>query len=431
MGYHTGSDMKRPFKAALQSVWLLLWLITGCIANYHGRGIQYQIEPQYGIDDPQFLRSMGQFLGPPLVAGNRITGLINGDQIFPPMLESIRQAKKSINLETYIYWSGQVGQQFAEALAERANAGVHVHVLLDWLGSRRLDSKALDLMSKADVEVRRYNPLVWYNLARINHRDHRKLLIVDGKVGFIGGAGLADFWLGHAESPAHWRDSQFRLEGPAVAQMQAAFMDNWTKTSARVLDGIGFFPELKPVGPDFAQVFKSSPRDGTESVRLMYLLSIAAARKSIRISVPYFVPGKLITQQLVEARKRGVKVEIIVPGAETDSALVRYASRSKWGPLLNAGINIYEYEPTMYHCKIMIVDDLWVSVGSANIDSRSFRLNDEANLNVLAAGFAAEQTRIFESDKTKSRQVTYQEWNGRSLGTRLLEILTAPFHSHL
>src|SRR5258708_7061797 len=176
---------------------------------------------------------MGQLLGPPIVGGNRISGLKNGDEIFPPMLDSIRQAKESINLETYIYWSGKIGQQFAEALAERAKAGVHVHVMLDWLGSRRLDSKAIDLMSNAGVEVRRYNPLVWYNLARINHRDHRKLLIVDGTVGFIGVSGLADFWLGHAESPAHWRDSQFRLEGPAVAQMQAGFIDNWMKTSAR------------------------------------------------------------------------------------------------------------------------------------------------------------------------------------------------------
>jgi len=405
---------------------------VGCTTQYYyGRGIQYKIDPQYGVNDPQFLRSMGQLLGPPLVAGNRITGLVNGDQIFPAMLEAIHGATESIDLETYIYWSGQVGQQFAEALAERAKAGVHVHVLLDWIGSRRLDPGSLSRMSEAGVDVRRYNPLVWYNLARINHRDHRKLLIVDGKIGFTGGAGLADLWLGNADSPAHWRDSQFRLEGPAVAQMQAVFMDNWIKTSARVLDGNGFFPELKSAGADYAQVFKSSPRDGTESVRLMYLLSIAAARKSIRLSVPYFVPGRLITQQLIEAAKRGVKVEIIVPGSETDSAIVRHASRSKWGALLKGGVNIYEYGPTMYHCKLMIVDDLWVSVGSANIDGRSFRLNDEANLNVLAAGFAAEQTQIFEEDKKRAHQVSYTEWQHRSLGTRLMEWLTSPFHPHL
>ena len=410
---------------------LLLLFFTGCATNYHGRGVQYQITSEYGVEDPQFQRSIGQLLGPPLVAGNRITGLINGDQIFPAMLETIRQARDSINLETYIYWSGQVGRQFADALAERARAGVHVHVLLDWIGSRKLDSESLNQMEQAGIEVRRYNPLVWYNLTRINHRDHRKLLIVDGKVGFIGGAGLADFWLGNADSPDHWRDSQFRLEGPAVAQMQAAFMDNWIRTSQRVLDGRNVFPELQPSGNDYAQVFRSSPREGTESVRLMYLLSIAAARKNIRLAVPYFVPGKLITTQLIEARKRGVTVEIIVPGAKTDSGIVRYASRSKWGALLNAGVSIYEYEPTMYHCKMMIVDDLWVSVGSANIDSRSFRLNDEANLNVLAADFAAEQTRVFEQDKLRARQVKLEEWKNRSLSIRFMETLTSPFHPHL
>ncbi len=433
MGQNARPDLKKPSRPILTSVWLLVLSLagTGCTTNFHGRGIQYQIQPQYTVEDPQFLRSMGQLLGPPIVGGNRITGLVNGDQIFPAMLEAIRGARKSINLETYIYWSGEVGQRFAEALAERAQAGVQVHVLLDRIGSRRLDSQCLKVLQAGGVDVRRYNPLVWYNLARINHRDHRKLLIVDGRLGFIGGAGLADIWLGNAESPNRWRDSHFRLEGPAVAQMQAAFMDNWVKTSARVLDGECFFPELKPVGNDYAQVFKSSPREGTESIRLMYLLSIAAARKNIRLSAPYFIPGKLITQQLLEACKRGVKVEIIVPGSQTDSALVRHASRSKWGPLFKAGVKIYEYQPTMYHCKLMIVDDVWVSVGSANIDGRSFRLNDEANLNVLAAGFAGEQTRIFEEDKKQAREVSVQEWKNRSLGTKLMEMLASPFKSHL
>lgn len=433
MGSHPGRILRALFTPALKwaLLFLLLALSPGCTTYYHGRGIRYKIEPQYGVGDPQFLRSMGQLLGPPLVAGNRITGLINGDQIFPAMLDAIRAAQETINLETYIYWSGDIGQQFGEALAERARAGVKVHVLLDWIGARKLDSQAIALMDQAGVEVRRYNPLVWYNPARINHRDHRKLLIVDGQIGFIGGAGLADIWLGNADSPNHWRDSHFRLEGPAVAQMQAAFMDNWTKTNARILDGNDFFPALKPVGNDYAQVFKSSPREGTENVRLMYLLSIAAARKSIRLSVPYFVPGTLIAEQLLEARKRGVKVEIIVPGSETDAAIVRYASRSKWGPLLKAGISIYEYEPTMYHCKVMIVDELWVSVGSANIDSRSFRLNDEANLNVLASDFALEQTRAFEADKKRAHAVSLTEWKDRSIATRLMEVLTSPFHPHL
>src|SRR5439155_16713882 len=266
MGHHTGRDWRKALQAALRpaSLLVLVAILSGCTTNYHGRGIQYKIEPQYGVDDPQFLRSMGQLLGPPIVGGNRITGLANGDEIFPAMLAAVRGAKESIHLETYIYWSGHVGQQFAEALAERARAGVKIHVLLDWIGSRKVDSQFLNLMEEAGVEVRRYNPLVWYNLARVNHRDHRKLLIVDGKIGFTGGVGLADLWLGHAETPNHWRDSQFRLEGPAVGQMQAAFMDNWMKTTSRVLDGNGVFPELQPVGDDYAQVFISSPREGTE-----------------------------------------------------------------------------------------------------------------------------------------------------------------------
>jgi cardiolipin synthase len=286
-------------------------------------------------------------------------------------------------------------------------------------------------MAQAGVEVERYNPLVWHAPTRINHRDHRKLLIVDGKVGFTGGAGIADIWKGNAESPERWRDSMFKLEGPAVAQMQAAFMDNWTKTAARVLDGDDYFPELPPAGDQFAQVFKSSPREGTEDVRLMYLLSIAAARKSIRLSAAYYVPDRLTTQEFLEAIRRGVNVEIILPGAETDSPIVKHASRGKWGPLLKAGVKIYEYQPTMYHTKMMIVDDVWVSVGSANFGNRSFRLNDEANLNVFSGEFAAGQTRVFEEDKAKCGEVTYEEWKKRSLWKRFLEVVTAPFRAQL
>jgi cardiolipin synthase len=404
--------------------------LTGCV-SFGGRGIQYHLRHEYGVDDPLFLRSMEHLVQPGLLPSNRVSSLINGNQIFPAMLEAIRNADRSITLETYIYWSGSVGQQFAEALAERARAGVKVHVLVDWVGARKLDTYQFDMMREAGVELYRYNPLVWYNLARLNHRDHRKLLVVDGKVGFIGGVGIADQWLGDADSPGHWRDSQFRVEGPVVGQMQAAFMDNWMKTSARVLHGPDYFPELLPAGDHYAQVFKSSPREGTESVRLMYLLSIAAARKNLRLSVPYFVPAGLTIRELVEARERGVDVEIIVPGARTDAPIVRYASRAQWGKLLKAGVKIYEYQPTMYHCKMMIVDDVWVSVGSANFDTRSFRLNDEANLNVFSPAFAAEQIRIFEADKQKAREYTYAEWKRRSLWKRFMEHVTAPFRSQL
>src|SRR5437016_8776500 len=402
----------------------------GC-STYHGRSIRYQLEHEYSVREPQFLRSMGHLIGPAILASNRVSALINGDQIFPAMLESIRSARKSIDLETYIYWSGDIGEKFAESLAERARAGVKAQVLIDWVGSRKVDSRDLQVMREAGVEVEKYNPLVWFNLARLNHRDHRKLLIVDGKIGFIGGAGLADLWQGNADAPKHWRDTQFRLEGPAVGQMQAAFMDNWIKTTGRVLDTEEYFPELQPAGDDLAQVFFSSPRDGTESVRLMYLLAIATATRNIRLSASYFVPGALTTEELVDASQRGVNVEIIVPGAKTDLPVVRYASRSKWGPLLKAGVKIYEFEPTMFHCKVMIVDDVWVTVGSANFDNRSFRLNDEANLNVYSVEFAAEQARIFEEDRKNAELVTYKEWKHRGWCTKLLEKILAPFRSQL
>ena len=265
----------------------------------------------------------------------------------------------------------------------------------------------------------------------MNHRTHRKLLVVDGKEGFTGGVGIADQWLGNAESPEHWRDSHFQLRGPAVAHMQSAFMDNWIKARAEVLHGADYFPEIRNAGPCLAQAFKSSAQEGSESVRLMYLLSIASARRSIRIANAYFVPDDLSVQSFIDARKRGVQVEIIVPGRITDASIVRRASRSRWGPLLEAGVEIFEYQPTMYHCKVMIVDDLWLSVGSTNFDSRSFRLNDEANLNVLDAEIAGEQSRVFEQDKTNSVRITLQAWRQRPLSEKLQEHLSGLLRSQL
>ena len=393
--------------------------------------IEHEIRPLYGVGEPQFVRSMGVLLGPAIVGGNRVTALQNGDEIFPAMLEAIRGATRSISFETYIYWSGQVGREFAEALAERARAGVQVHVLLDWVGAGKMDDELLALMVDAGVEVLKYHPLRWYSLARINNRTHRKLLVVDGRIGFTGGVGIADEWLGHAEDPDHWRDSHYRVTGPAVAQMQAAFMDNWIKTNALVLHGEAYFPALDTAGPHLAQVFTSSAGEGSESVRLMYLLSIASARKSIRLSASYFVPDSLSVATLVSARERGVAVEIIVPGGHIDSKVTRKASRGLWGPLLEAGVTIYEFQPTMYHCKVMIVDDAWVSVGSTNFDNRSFSLNDEANLNILDPEFAAEQAEVFEADRARSREITLEAWRRRPWQEKLKEWAAGLLRSQL
>jgi cardiolipin synthase len=383
--------------------------------------IKHRIEPLYGVKDPQFLRTMGLLLGPPIVGGNKVITLVNGDRIFPAMLEAIRGARETINFETYIYWSGRIGKEFADALSERARAGVKICILLDWVGTGKMDASQIQKLKDAGADLRKYHPLRWYNLSRLNNRTHRKLLVVDGRIGFTGGVGIADKWSGDAQDENHWRDTHYRLDGPAVAQMQAAFMDNWMKTEARVLHGPEYFPKIERVGDCYGQVFKSSPREGSESVRLMYLLAIASARKSIDIANAYFVPDDLAVEELVAACRRSVKIRIVVPGPLTDTEVTRKASRPRWGPLLEAGAAIFEYQPTMFHCKVMVVDGLWSSVGSTNFDNRSFRLNDEANLNVYDASFAQEQTSIFEADLTKSRQMTLAAWHARPFSERATE----------
>ena len=393
------------------------------VSNFSGgeKRVRQDIVRMYQVADAQFQRSMGVMLGPNIVSGNKVDALLNGDQIFPSMLKAIREARQSITLETYIYWSEQIGLDMADALAERARSGVKVHVLIDWVGSSKLDAAAIDKMKQAGVEFEQYHPLRWYSLGRINNRTHRKLMIVDGSIGFTGGVGIAAIWTGNAQDPEHWRDSHFRIEGPVVAQMQAVFMDNWIKTTGRVLHGSAYFPTLPAAGTLAAQTFSSSPLGGTESMHLMYMLAFTAAQKSIYISSAYFVPDERTRDTLIDAMKRGVKLKIIMPGLHTDADTVRSSSRGMWGDLLQAGAELYEYQPTMYHCKVMIVDGLMTSVGSTNFDDRSMRLNDEANVNVYDAGFASRQTRIFEDDIARSRRVTYAQWQQRPWQDKLWE----------
>ena len=392
---------------------LLAFTIWGVIFTRAPRLVTQTIEHRYGVSDPAFLRSMGVLLGPPLVPGNRVETLVNGDQIFPSMLEAIRSAKKTITLETYIYWSGTVGKQFSDALAERARNGVKVHVLVDWAGSHKMDQDLRNEMGRAGAVILRYHEPKWYRFKHLNNRTHRKLLVIDGSTGFTGGVGIADHWSGNAQDKEHWRDTHYRIEGPVVTQLQAAFADNWMQASGEVLHGDDYFPAIGPKGALPAQVFKSSMDGGAESMQLMYMLSIAAAKTSIDISMAYFIPDKLAVEHLVSALKRGVRVRIIVPGRHTDSWLVRAASRAHWGRLLAHGAQIHEYEPTMFHCKMVVIDGLWSSVGSTNFDTRSFRLNDEANLNVYDREFAERQVAEYERDLKHAPQITYEAWMDR------------------
>jgi cardiolipin synthase len=386
---------------------------------------------EYAVSDAQFQRSIGVMLGPPLLEGNKVDTLLNGDEIFPAMLGAIRGAKKTINFETYIYWSGGVGKQFADSLAERSRAGVKVHLLVDWVGSQKMDKALLDEMREAGIDIEKYHPLAWYTLDKLNNRTHRKLLVVDGRIGFTGGVGIADEWSGHAQDPDHWRDTHYRVVGPVVAQMQAAFIENWTEVSGVILNGPDYFPRIEPAGGHLAQLFHSSNEGGSESIHLMYLLSIAAARQSIDLSMAYFVPDDLATDALLAAIRRGVRVRVILPGTHTDASLVRRASRALWGPLLQAGGELYEYQPTMFHCKVLVVDGLWTSVGSTNFDNRSFRLNDEANLNVYDREFAGRQVADFERDLGKSRRVSLAEWQARAGTEKAWERFIALFGGQL
>jgi cardiolipin synthase len=393
--------------------------------------IESRIERLYGTGDPQFTRTMGVLLGPAIVPGNRVTPLYNGREIFPAMLAAIRSARRTITFETYIYWSGEIGREFAEALAERSRAGVRVHVLLDWVGSSRMDERYLELLQQNGVEVERYHPPHWYNLSRLNNRTHRKLLVVDGRVAFTGGVGIADAWQGDAQDPEHWRDTHFRIEGPVVSQVQATFLDNWMKVRGETLHGDAYFPHLERVGDADAHMFSSSPTAGAESMHLMYMLAITAAERTIDLASAYFVPDPLTLQTLRAAIERGVRVRIIVPGPFTDAALVQQAGRASWGELLRAGAEIHQFQPTMYHCKVLVVDGRFVSVGSTNFDNRSFSLNDEANLNVYDTGLAQRETEAFERDLARSRRVSLAEWEARPWTEKLAERTAALLGSQL
>ena len=406
---------------------------TALIMPHFGeeKHVRHKLEHRFAVKDEAFLRCMGHMLGPNIIPGNKIKTLQNGDQIFPAMLGAIKRAEKTISFETFVYWAGDIGQKFCNALSERSKAGVKVHIILDWWGTQRIDEKYIDSMKTTGIEIEKYHPLRWYNFNRMNNRTHRKLLIVDGKIGFIGGVGIADEWQGNAESKDHWRDSHYQVEGPVVAQMQAAFNDNWINTRSKVLLGNNYFPELKPIAKGImAQVIRSA-RYSSENVRLMNLLAISSAVKNIRLQAAYFVPDELTIKTLVAAQKRGVNIEIIVPGPYMDSKTVQRASPSLWGSLLDAGVKIYEYQPTMYHCKVLIVDNLGVSVGSTNFDDRSFRLNDEANLNIYDADFAAEQIKFFEEDKSKSHLVTRADYRKMSKIRKMLDKLAGIFQRQM
>ena len=358
------------------------------------------------VTSPAFAEALVRTCGTPWTTGNQISTLENGGVFYPVMLEAIQGARHSITFETFAFMSSTPAYYFSLALAERARAGVKVHMILDGIGSRNLGSTCENILRKAGVELHVYRPLNLLRPRYSNNRTHRKILVVDGKVGFIGGAGFADAWMGHAQSPERWRDTQYEIRGPAVAQLQRSFLDNWRELTGTELHGPAYFPEPPPAGPLRAQVTTAAPRDGQANVASSYLLAISAARKSLLIEHSYFSPNPTLLDALLDAARRGVRIELLVPGAHTDATLIRTLGRLTYPQLLDAGIRIWEYQPTMMHGKLIVVDNHLVIAGSANFDDRSFFINDENNLHVLSPAFAREQSAMFERDKAHSREIT-------------------------
>jgi len=392
----------------------------------------YELPHGFTVSEPAFLPSA--LPGPTMTSGNRLELLENGDAIFPAMLAAISSARRTVNFEAYIFWSGEVGSRFCEALAERAAHGVAVRVLLDAVGSsgHRLKASDVDSMRRAGCHVEFFHSKKPWMVWVLNHRNHRRVLVVDGTVGFTGGVGFADQWRGDADSREHWRDTQVRVEGPAVRGLQRAFQENWSEVTGEPLVGDEFFPALPQVGSISAAVVPSSPLAAMSGAGRVYSISLAAAAKEIWIANSYFLPDETTANLLIAAVKRGVDVRVMIPSDEhNDVPATKAAGRSFSGPLLNGGVKIYEYQPTMFHLKTMVVDGIFSTVGSANFDERSFHLNEEINLFVYDAGFAELMKKRYLRDQSRCRPYTTAMWKARSVKKRVMEWLVEPFRSQL
>ena len=386
---------------------------------------RYGLDHEFGVDSPEFLPTIAGAVGIPFTRGNRIELLNNGDEFYPVMLREIAGAQVSITIEAYIYWEGEIGRTFASALAARARAGVRVKILLDAVGSSSIGADILEILASGGCQVAWYNPIKWYTIGRFNNRTHRKSLIIDGCVGFTGGAGIADQWLGHAQDKEHWRDTQVRIEGPVVAPLQTGFAQNWLERTRELVSGPMYYPEVEAAGPHMALTLMSTPVTGASTARTMYYLSIVCARRRIWIANPYFVPDPPAIDTLIEAKRRGVDVKIMVSGMNNDNWLSRQNGTRLYGRLLRAGIEIYEYQTTLLHQKTMVVDGVWGTVGTTNFDSRSFAHNEESNVCFYDRSLVERMEAVFQDDLHACVRVDFQRWRRRGLWARTQEIVAA------
>jgi len=374
------------------------------------------VQSAYATEDPKFPAYVAAIAGSPLTRGGRFEVLTNGVQIMPAMLAAIEQAQQRIVFETYVFTDGDYARQFSAALAAAARRGVRVYLLLDAMGAKGIGDDNEKLMTDAGVNVAWFNPLSFRQVEEINGRTHRKILVVDGRIGFTGGVGVADYWAGNADAKDHWRDTQIRVEGPPLRYLEACFYENWIESAGVVMPVIEELPALRAdvADDDILSVpVWSSPVGGHNGVKKLYLLSLGAARRTVDIQTPYFVMDGSTKWSLLQAAARGVRVRMILEGESTDAKPVKYASRFGYDDLLAAGIEIYEYQPTMMHAKAMIIDGIWSIVGSSNLDNRSLELNDENNLGIADRAFAGRLMQDFEIDLTRSKRITLEEWRDR------------------
>jgi cardiolipin synthase len=393
--------------------------------------VKYRPEHSFGVRSPEFFGSAHALCDPLPVDGNKVTLLQNGDEIFPAMLAAIAGANRSINFEAYIFHSDATGAKFRQALMEKARAGVTVRVLLDGLGSsRKLKNEEVEELKRAGCQFAYYHPTRSIRVDRINRRDHRRVIVVDGRLGFIGSAAFADQWSGHAQDPDHWRDLHAKVEGPVVAKLQAAFEQHWLHMTSMTLSGSDEWPSLEKVGPLRTQLTASHSYT-IASIPLTQSIAIAAAEQRLWITNPYCTPTDDQIYLLVQAVKRGVDVRLLVPGEHNDQPMTKAAGRTKYGELLGGGIKIYEYQPTMIHQKTLVADSTFALLGSSNLDARSSQINEEIDLSVYDENFGQQMDQIFEKDLAQARQYTLEEFQKRGLWERFWEWVTQPFHSQL
>jgi cardiolipin synthase len=408
------------------------WYVSDSLRHRREGAFGYDLGTSLELESPDFLRASEALCGAPISEGSEIELFVNGDAIFPAILETIRSAEKTLTFETYVYWKGDITEELSEAICERARVGVDVKILLDALGSVQMDTDQLTRMSEAGATVHRFRPIRPYTLRRLANRSHRRVLVADGKIGMTGGVGIAEEWTGDAEDEHHWRDTHVRLTGPVVRHLQGCFTEHWLEATGEVLSGEDYLPHLEPRDAGGkVQLVRSKSGVGDTNVETLYYLAIASARKSLDLTSAYFVPRPAFTDALADAAGRGVEVRILVPGPHIDKGFVRVAGRDSYTQLLEAGVRLFEFQPTMLHAKSLTVDGCWSSVGTVNFDNRSFQLHDEIMLGVWDSHFAGLLTEQFEKDIKRADEITAERWNGRGVRRRAAETSMRLFRREL